>query len=303
MHTTALPDLFYQGERLDPAHTDWMTDSSILLGDFPALRQRMDQDGYLFLPGLLGRQRVLNARLAITQRLSALGLLDPSHDPMDAVPSGKKGGFAGGPLAEMFDDSAPLRDVLYTGPMMEFFGEFLGGPVRHYDYTWIRQVKPGPATSIHCDVVYMGRGTHRLYTAWTPIGDTPLDLGGLLLLAGSQKFKGFEKGYWQSDVDSFCTNRPGQRDAWARGQDGLLKGTACQLQSAIGGKWVTSDFAAGDVVIFSVYSVHGGTDNRSNRFRISTDTRYQLASEPIDERWIGEHPIAHGPAGKRGKVC
>jgi hypothetical protein len=29
----------------------------------------------------------------------------------------------------------------------------------------------------------------------------------------------------------------------------------------------------------------------------------QLASEPADERWIGPNPIAHGAAGKKGKVC
>ena len=27
--------------------------------------------------------------------------------------------------------------------------------------------------------------------------------------------------------------------------------------------------------------------------RLSSDTRCQLASEPVDERWIGENPIAH----------
>ena len=46
-----------------------------------------------------------------------------------------------------------------------------------------------------------------------------------------------------------------------------------------------------------------GDDNTTRTIRLSSDTRYQLASEPVDERWIGEHPIAHGVAGKRGKIC
>jgi hypothetical protein len=37
--------------------------------------------------------------------------------------------------------------------------------------------------------------------------------------------------------------------------------------------------------------------------RLSSDSRYQLATEPADERWIGEHPIAHGAAGKKGEIC
>jgi len=50
-------------------------------------------------------------------------------------------------------------------------------------------------------------------------------------------------------------------------------------------------------------TVHASLDNQSTRLRLSSDSRYQLASEPADERWIGPNPIAHGPAGKKGKAC
>jgi hypothetical protein len=50
-------------------------------------------------------------------------------------------------------------------------------------------------------------------------------------------------------------------------------------------------------------TVHASMDNQTNRFRLSSDSRYQLASEAIDERWIGEKPVGHGLAGKRGKIC
>ena len=60
-----------------------------------------------------------------------------------------------------------------------------------------------------------------------------------------------------------------------------------------GGQWQTSTFQAGDVLIFGMFTMHGSLNNVSNRFRLSTDTRYQLASEPVDERWMGEDPIAH----------
>ena len=44
-------------------------------------------------------------------------------------------------------------------------------------------------------------------------------------------------------------------------------------------------------------TVHAALDNLSevNRCRLSSDSRYQLASEPADERWNGHNPIAHGP--------
>lgn len=49
--------------------------------------------------------------------------------------------------------------------------------------------------------------------------------------------------------------------------------------------------------------VHASLDNHSDRYRLSSDSRYQLAGEPVDERWIGPNPIARGPAGKKGKIC
>ncbi len=54
-------------------------------------------------------------------------------------------GFKGGRLEQMFTDSQPVHDVLYTGPMMDLFRSFLGAPVLHYDFTWCAagQARPG----------------------------------------------------------------------------------------------------------------------------------------------------------------
>ena len=53
----------------------------------------------------------------------------------------------------------------------------------------MRAVSPGPATPPHMDVVYMGRGTKNLFTSWTPLGDVPLEMGGLIILENSHKHK------------------------------------------------------------------------------------------------------------------
>ena len=84
---------------------------------------------------------------------------------------------------------------------------------------------------------------------------------------------------------------------------GWLSDNPVKLRNALGGRWLTANYEAGDVLIFSVFTVHTSLDNASNRVRLSTDTRYQRADEPIDERWIGDEPIGHGAAGKRGKIC
>lgn len=305
MSTLALPELTLRGEPIDDV--ELMDDCTALLSDPDALRQQMRTNGYVYLPGYLGRERVKEARRVFIDDLVRRGALHPDHDPMEGVihTDAKAPGFAGGRLESLFDNYQPIHDVLYAGPMMSFFRTLFGGPdVLHFDFTWTRQVNPGPATPIHSDVVYMGRGTHELFTAWTPMGDNNFDLGGLIVLEGSNNHEGLAKSYWKMDVDSYCENKEDKRDGWAKGHGGWLKGTANQLRRSLGGKrWVTQDYKMGDVVIFSIYTVHGGTDNHSNKVRLSTDTRYQRADQPVDERWMGEKPVAHGPEGKRGLIC
>ena len=48
----------------------------------------------------------------------------------------------------------------------------------------------------------------------------------------------------------------------------------------------------------TMHLMHASLTNTSNRYRLSCDTRYQLASEPMDERWVGEKPKAHYAWGK-----
>jgi ectoine hydroxylase-related dioxygenase (phytanoyl-CoA dioxygenase family) len=211
-------------------------------------------------------------------------------------------------MPKLAQDNPALDRVLYAGPMMEFFTRFLGGPVLHYDFTRLRAVSPGLGTQPHCDIVYMGRGTRRLFTAWTPLGDIGFDQGGLMILEDSPRQADRLRKYLNSDVDSYCTNGPfaaaiesGQR-GWTKFTGGLSKDPV-SLRAKLGGRWLTTEYAAGDVLIFSVTTVHASLDNPSNRIRLSSDSRYQLASEPADERWIGANPIGHGHAGKRGRIC
>lgn len=299
-----IPPLTVQGQSVDCV--ELLDDCTVMLGSSDALRRHMHANGYIFLPGYLGRDRVIEARKVFIEKLWQADMLDPHYDPMEGVvrPEAHPG-FSGGRLEALFENWKPIHDVLYGGQMMTFFRTFLGGDVRHFDFTWTRQVMPGPATPFHSDVVYMGRGTHELFTAWTPMGDNDFSVGGLLLLEGSNNHNGLAKSYWMSDVDTCCVNKPNAR-AWGKvwGTRGSLNAGPQLLLRSLGGKrWLTADYKMGDVVIFSVYTVHGGTDNHSNRIRLSTDSRYQRADHPVDERWIGEQPVAHGPEARRDLVC
>jgi ectoine hydroxylase-related dioxygenase (phytanoyl-CoA dioxygenase family) len=276
-----------------------------IIDDAEALRLRMAEEGYLYLPGYLDRAEVLDVRRVMTRRLAEGGHLDPAHDPMEAIAHPDSGLTFKPDLAL---DNPEAHRLLYTGRMMAFYARLLGGEVRHYDFTWVRAVAPGKGTPPHCDVVYMGRGTHRLYTSWTPIGDCGLDVGGLIVLENSHRHKKLLANYCQKDVDAWCANRrdaapTGLGEGGNIGRHGWLSKDPVSLRERLKGRWLTADYHAGDLVVFTVQTVHAGMDNRSAQIRLSTDTRYQLASEPVDERWIGPQPIAHGPEAKRGIIC
>ena len=134
----------------------------------------------------------------------------------------------------------------------------------------------------------MGRGTKNVYTCWTPLGDTSFEMGPLAILVGSHRFERVKKTYGKMDVD---------RDKVS----GWFSKDPIDLVDRFGGKWMTTKFKMGDVLIFGMFTMHGSINNTSDRFRLSCDTRYQRADEPVDERWIGDDPKAHY-AWRKGKM-
>ena len=256
-----------------------LRDANDLIDDMDAIHRRMDEDGYLLIRGLQNTEKVKAARQVVLDNLKANDQLDLDQ-PADigvAAP-GKKGRFLGG--AKQVTHTPEFLSVVESPEIMKFFEAFLDGPVLTYDYKWLRAVGPGDNTGAHYDVVYMGRGTKSLYTVWTPLGEVSYDMGPLVILVGSHQFDAVKETYGKMDVDrdhvtGHFTNEP------------------IDMVNQYGGQWQTSEFHPGDVIIVGIYTMHGSLNNLTNRYRISTDTRYQLETEPVDERWIGQDPIAH----------
>lgn len=279
--------------------------SSDIAADFDALRERMDEDGYLYLPGYLDRDEVIEARREITRRMAETDAFLPGTDPMDAV---WNPAYQNSFRADIPKNNAPLLHVIYGRRMIAFYEGFLGGPVRHFDYTWFRAVAPGQqhTTQPHCDIVYMGRGTKQLFTAWVPYTDITLEIGGLMVLEGSNRADKL-RPYLERDVDTYCVNgrhaseiESGKRTwEWS----GSLSTNPVTLREKLACRWLTAEYRMGDLLTFTMATVHASLDNHSNHIRFSSDSRYQLASEPADERWIGDNPPSHGRAAKRGRIC
>jgi ectoine hydroxylase-related dioxygenase (phytanoyl-CoA dioxygenase family) len=167
----------------------------------------------------------------------------------------------------------------------------------------------------------MGRGTPNLYTSWTPFSDVPYAMGGLMLMEKSHEHEELVQGYGQTDVDLYCKNE-GEAEAivaaaQAVGREltgeerqqihwnstGSYSDDAITTREKWGGRWLVSEYEMGDVLVFCMHIMHASSDNQSACIRLSSDSRYQLASEKVDERWIGDDPPAHGIRAKRGMVC
>ncbi|MDE0428432.1 MAG: phytanoyl-CoA dioxygenase family protein [Caldilineaceae bacterium] len=250
-------------------------DANGILHDEAALHARIEEDGYLLIRGFYDREAVLSARTDILKQLSEQGRL-AKDVPMEKGTVGQEGGNAVLPHDDVLKMPSYLR-LVNSRRIMAFFERFLGGPVLTLDHKWPRAVSTGVSTGAHYDVVFMGAGTKQLYTAWTPLDDISLTMGPLAFCPGSNRLDILRSTYGSADAHNDLL-------------DGHLSRDPHDLIESLGVQWASTPFRAGDVMIFGMFFLHGSLDNVSDRYRISTDTRYQLASEPVDERHMGPHP-------------
>ncbi|MBE7464978.1 MAG: phytanoyl-CoA dioxygenase family protein [Planctomycetes bacterium] len=248
-----------------------------------ALRERMAEDGYLLMRGLIARERVEAARRVVLEHLDAQGQVDRSHPLMDGYRAeGAKGGYFGG--RREVTHQPDFLNAVESPELADFWAAYFGEAPVTIEYKWLRAVAGGDATSPHYDVVYMGRGTReRLFTCWIPLGDLTFDDGPLALLAGSHRLPSYER----------IRQTYGNADADRDNIETFFSHDPREIVQRYGGQWQTSEFRMGDVLIFGMFTMHGAVANRGPRFRLSTDVRWQPASEPMDPRWIGAEPAGN----------
>lgn len=274
----------------NPGKLGELRDSSALNGDFPALRKRIAEDGYLLMRGLLDREVVLAARREILLGLESVGELDPGRPVMEAISSGRseRGRIDQQEFLRDLRTGPAVRELCHSGNLRRFYDGFFGEPSRPLDYIWVRTVPVGGFTGIHYDWVYMGRGTRNLHTSWIPVGDVSREEGSLLILENSHRHEQLQNTYGALDVDRDEKKYKGAEGGWYS-EDPVT------VRNELGGRWLTTDFEAGDFLVFGMFTLHCSLDNNSplGRIRVTIDTRYQPASEPADERWVGPEPLGH----------
>lgn len=265
--------------------------SNDILTDQEALQARAERDGYIFIRGLIDRSLVMKAREEILYKYAIVGEIDCiNHDVMDGVLRDESYIFDINleALVASLRSGKCYEEVVLNDNLIRLYEKVLGGAVKPFDYRWPRMMRVGEGCGIHADIPYINRGTKNIWTSWIPLGDVPLINGPLMILQNSHQ---------NEKLDSYFN-----QDA-ANNRIGWLESDPNKLREKIGGQWLSTNFAAGDVLCFSGYMVHGALDNNSpdRKCRLSSDTRYQLGSDMRDSRWFGDVSNPYGGDYEKGK--
>ncbi|MBO0783849.1 MAG: dehydrogenase, partial [Ktedonobacteraceae bacterium] len=154
----------------------------------PQLHEQYRAQGYLWLKGILDRPAVLAFRRRFFEAFLSTGLLAEDSDPTEGLYSGKEVNRE--QVHRIWVDAVRWPEYeafCYSPHIVKFYETFLGGDVQLLKRKIIRYTRPGDphCTPGHYDLIYLRAGTDHVYSSWIPIGDIPIEMGGLVYLENS----------------------------------------------------------------------------------------------------------------------
>ncbi|MFN0198848.1 MAG: phytanoyl-CoA dioxygenase family protein, partial [Planctomycetaceae bacterium] len=283
-------DCISQGVPVPPEKVAPYRDSSVELQNPSRLKENMAADGYLYFRGVLNRDAVLRARAEIFNRLATVGeIREPA---IDGIATGTSQRQEREPDLCRFwksvSEGPALRNVTHGEELRHVVGQFFGEPARPHDYMFLRPAAFGQSTNLHYDFPFFAGGSDRIVTVWIPFGDAPVSDGPLMIVEGSHRFDDLVEPMKQAMRDPNTDFAVIQQAAYMGSTSENVK-----LLHERKTRILTTDFQAGDVIIFSMFTMHGSLDNHSpeGRVRLSVDVRYQPAADPHgDPRFFGPNP-------------
>ena len=247
--------------------------SNDVLGDGEALRGRLAEEGYVFLRGVMDRDKLMALRGEIMEVLMAGGWLQEGTDPVDGIARpGVQCTEGDVEYAKVYHRMYRLESFHRAGHWLEVMAvmeQVIGAEVLPHPQKiarlWFPQYTEH-TTPMHQDFVHF-QGSFETYTFWAPVGDCPLELGGLAVLPSSHKIGKVREHHFSLGAGGLVVDEEG------------LQGT-----------WLSADYEAGDALIFPSLTVHQALPNYTeDRLRISLDNRYQAKDKPIAEHMLGPH--------------
>jgi hypothetical protein len=264
-------------------------DSTRIAGDHVALAESFRENGYIFIKGLIGADCIDNARREVFGRLAEV---DEIREPViEGIATGQSR------RAELVDDLGEFWQSVSEGPSIRrvshadetksLLSVLFNEQALAHDYSFLRPGVAGRFTFLHFDYPFFSRGSQRVVTAWTAIGPVPKNEGALFVLENSHTFDDLIEQATSIDYSSTASPQVQMTD------------DLVEFARKRGSKLLTTDFEAGDMIVFSMTTMHGAFDNNSDlgRARLTVDVRWQPAAESVDDRYIGPNPKGTTGAG------
>ncbi len=244
------------------------------------LQRRIADEGYLFFKRLQNPDKMRELRSVMMAKIQDVGWLLPDTDPVDGVADISQqctegdleytAGYSHVYKLEAFHRAAHWPEVT------EMIERIMGRPIMPHPHQIARIWFPKyteHTTPTHQDFVHF-QGNFETLTNWAPIGDCPIELGGLAVLPGSHK------------VERVLDHH------FSLGAGGLA--VDVDEEEEIEPIWYSTDYEAGDTLIFPALMIHRALPNYTeDRLRLSLDNRYLAVGDLIADHMLDPH----GPAG------
>ncbi|NQX88608.1 MAG: phytanoyl-CoA dioxygenase family protein [Halioglobus sp.] len=257
----------------DKIHPEPMFEANSLLDNTVGLRQRLAQDGYLFLRNILPAERLLELRDQITQILAELKWIKLGSERMQARAICRPRREGQPKFFQAHDRIVKLEalhSLAHEHTLIDVMRQVLGDSVFPHPLSIVRLIFPDSpelATPPHQDFPN-NQGTPNLTAAWIPLADCDIKEGSLAVLEGSNQF-----GVLPLKFHLGAGNR-----------------RAVLSESMRSLRWVGADFKLGDVLLFPSHTVHKAMENHNTEtMRLSVDFRYQLEGEALTKGCLQPH--------------
>ncbi len=251
------------GERLG-----WLEPTDVGL-PIASLRERYQQQGYLWLKRFFERGVILDFRQYFEETL-----------------------FSGAKTFFEVIRSPEYEAFCTMSRLWQFYQLFLKGQPYLHKRKLIRFTYPGLAycTGGHYDLIYLRAGADTFCTSWIPLGDVPVEMGGLIYLEHSDAVgRKLEAEFSEKNAHLPPEERISAYNRNMR-EGGWISTNLVEMAERFQSRWLIADYEAGDMVIHSPYMIHAATQNHDplGRMRLSTDIRFQRVDEQIDPRWAND---------------
>lgn len=254
------------------------------------LRQRYDQDGYLYLKGLLPREDVLAARASYFEAVSVSGVLEPGRKAVEGIfnsaadpadyPNIGAGAAANSRLGTT-DKARQFEDVSVKAHMDEWYIGSKDGQVRGFvnhpvmrDFvsrftgwgedtlglkrTLLRNNCPtNRAIGVHYDQVFLRYGEPTSVTAWVPLGDIRVNGGGVIYLEGGNELGAEIEDEFAAKAAAAGMTEEEMKYAFNKNMTstGFLCDGPADFSRKYERRWLVTTYEAGDIVLHKPHQV------------------------------------------------